>query len=257
MSQPRPQVLGVEITPGTHDDLLNQIRTHLSSGEGLLHVVTANPEYVMSARKDAEFAESIREGGIVTVDGAGLAVAMKLLHPEITSERYTGVQLSMDCAQLSADTGMRLFLLGAGLGVADEAARRLKAEFPGANIVGTWSDGSPRAEHDAETIQRLHDAKAEILLVAYGAPGQIYWIHRNFAALQVAGVQVVSGIGGALDYISGNVKWAPPLVRKFGMEWLYRLVREPHRWRRQLVLPQFAVLMLAEFVQTKFRRGVE
>lgn len=253
----RPSVLGVEITPGTHSSVLQIIWQHLVSGEGLLHVVTANPEYVMTARNDPAFADAINTAGVVTVDGAGLAIAMRLLHPQITTERYTGVMLTPDMANLSAKTGARFFLLGSGSGIADDAARVLVEKFPEAVIADTWAEGSPRPEHDSETMRRIRESGAGIVLVAYGAPAQIHWIQRNSVELEQAGVRIVAGIGGALDYISGHTPWAPPLVRRLGLEWLYRLVREPWRWRRQLVLPQFVVLVLIEAVRTKLRRGVE
>lgn len=253
----RPTVLGVGITPGTHHDLLQRIRQHLAFGERLLHVVTANPEYVMTARKDPSFAEAVNSAGLVTIDGAGLAIAVRLLHPTVTSERYTGVMLTPDMAQITAETGDGIFLLGAAPGVADDAAKVLREQFPGVHIVGIWADGSPRAEDDDETIRRIRESGATIVLVAYGAPAQIHWIQRNAAALEAAGVRVVSGIGGALDYISGHTPLAPALVRRFGLEWLYRLVREPWRWRRQTVLPHFALLVIPEFIRSKLRGGVE
>lgn len=253
----RPKVLGVEITPGTRRDLFNTVAQHLRTGEGLLHVVTANPEYVMTARKDLEFAQSLESAGVVTVDGAGLAIAMRLLHSGIESERYTGVMLTPDMAQLSAETGAGIFLLGAGPGVAYDAAKKLRHDHPGTNIVGTWADGSPRAGHDDESIRRVRESGASIVLVAYGAPAQIHWIQRNFADLEASGVKVVAGIGGALDYISGHTPLAPLLVRRLGLEWLYRLAREPWRWRRQLVLPHFAVLVILEAIRSKLARGVE
>lgn len=252
-----PRVLGVSITPGTHDSLFNQIRQHLHTSGEILHVVTANPEYVMTARKDPEFARIVDEAGIVTVDGAGLAIAMRLLHSGIETERYTGVTLTPDLVRLSAQTGAGIFLLGAAPGIARQAADVMLRGIPDANIVGAWGDVSPRPEDDVETIDCIRDSGAKILLVAYGAPAQIYWIDRNLHALEDAGVRVVAGIGGAFDYISGNVQLAPAFIRKIGMEWLYRLAREPRRWRRQLVLPHFALLVLLETLKTRTRGGVE
>lgn len=257
MMPSRPEVLGVEITPGTRRELLQQIQQHLAGGEGLLHVVTANPEYVMTARQDPSFAAAVNVAGMITVDGAGLAIAMRLLHPAVSTERYTGVMLTPDMAELSHASGAGVFLLGAAPGIADATANVLRERHPGANIVGTWGGGSPRPEHDDETIHRIRESGAKILLVAYGAPAQIHWIQRNFADLEAAGVKVVSGIGGAFDYLSGHTPYAPAIVRRFGLEWLYRLVREPWRWRRQLVLPHFAVLVMRDFVRSKLRRGVE
>jgi N-acetylglucosaminyldiphosphoundecaprenol N-acetyl-beta-D-mannosaminyltransferase len=211
----------------------------------------------MTARQDPSFAQSLTSAGIVTVDGAGLAIAMRLLYPDVDSERYTGVMLTPDMVQLSAETGAGLFLLGAGPGIADCAAEVMLSDEPQGRIVGTWADGSPRPADDAESIRRIRESGAGILLVAYGAPAQIHWIERNLSALQEVGVRVVAGVGGAFDYISGNVALPSPLIRKLGLEWLVRLLREPWRWRRQLVLPHFAALVLIEVTKSRLRGGVE
>jgi N-acetylglucosaminyldiphosphoundecaprenol N-acetyl-beta-D-mannosaminyltransferase len=257
MISSRPRVLGVGITPGRRAALLQAIRQHLQTSDSILHVVTANPEYVMTARKDSDFARSLDNAGLVTVDGAGLAAAVRLLHPGVDIERYTGVMLTPDMVQLSAETGTGVFLLGAGPGIADRASEVMLSDQPGGRIVGTWADGSPNPDDDVESMRRIRESGAGIVLVAYGAPAQIYWIVRNLPALQKAGVRVVAGIGGAFDYISGNVTLPSPLVRKLGLEWLVRLVREPWRWRRQLVLPHFAVLVLIDAVRLRLRGGVE
>lgn len=257
MTPKRPALLNTGFTPGTHDDLLASLRSHLDHGHHILHVVTANPEYVMFARADCAFADAMAEAGMVTVDGAGLALATRLLHPQVLSERYTGVTLTSDLAMISSSTGAGLFLLGAAPGVALQTATCLEQAWPGVVVSDVWGNGTPAPEHDAESIQRITASGAKILLVAYGAPAQIHWIQRNMAALDSAGVRVVAGIGGAFDYLSGNTPLPPRLVRKLGMEWLYRLVREPWRWRRQMVLPHFAVLVLGEFARKKMKRGVE
>lgn len=250
----RTQVLGVPVDALTYPDIRDVIRRHVRSGEGCLHVVTLNPEYVMTARNDPAFAEAIRQSRLITVDGVGVSLALRALEPGMAADRVTGVALSWFLGELSAETGQGVFLLGAGIGVADEAGRRLIAEHSGASVVGTWAEGSPRPEDDAETIDRIRESGATMLLVAYGAPAQIHWIHRNLPRLDAAGVRVVIGIGGALDYISGNVPWAPPLVRRLGLEWLYRLAREPWRWRRQMALPMFAALVARDAVRKRLRR---
>lgn len=250
----RTQVLGVPVDALTYPDIRDVIRRHVRSGEGCLHVVTLNPEYVMTARNDPAFAEAIRQSRLITVDGVGVSLALRALEPGMAADRVTGVALSWFLGELSAETGQGVFLLGAGIGVADEAGRRLIAEHPGASVVGTWAEGSPRPEDDAETIDRIRESGATMLLVAYGAPAQIHWIHRNLPRLDAAGVRVVIGIGGALDYISGNVPWAPPLVRRLGLEWLYRLAREPWRWRRQMALPMFAALVARDAAKKRLRR---
>lgn len=241
---------------GTPADHLRQIDEHLASGSGCLHVATVNPEYVMAARTDGAFAAAIQNAELITVDGAGLAVALRLLYPGTHCARMTGVDLTDRLAMRSAHTDLRLYLLGARPGVAIEAADVLLKKYPGAKIVGTWADGTPAADHDGETLRRIRESGANGLLVAYGAPKQVIWIQRNLPALEDAGIRIVSGIGGAFDYISGRAPYAPSIVRRLGMEWLYRLVHEPWRWRRQRVLPLFALLVMRDVAVRRLRRGV-
>lgn len=246
-------VLGTRVDLSDRRGVESWLRRQLSEGTSCAHVVTLNPEYVMAARKDPDFATTLRESELVTIDGAGVSVAVRMLVPENRAERVTGVDLTWMLAAISADTGARIFLLGAGTGIADAAAEDLHNASPGAVISGTWAEGSPREGHDAETVRRIAETGADVVLVAYGAPGQVTWIARNQDALSTAGVKIVIGIGGALDYISGNVPWAPPTVRKLGLEWLYRLVREPWRWRRQRVLPVFAALVVKDAIRARVR----
>jgi N-acetylglucosaminyldiphosphoundecaprenol N-acetyl-beta-D-mannosaminyltransferase len=104
-------------------------------------------------------------------------------------------------------------------------------------------------------LRRIRESGASVLLVAYGAPGQVHWIARNQDALAEAGVRLVAGIGGAIDFVSGTVPRAPGVVRRLGLEWAYRLVREPWRWRRQLVLPVFGLLVLRDVVRRRLKRA--
>lgn len=250
----RVDILGIPVDAGTFPEVKHALREHLPHGEDCLHVVTLNPEYVMTARKDAAFADAISASGLITVDGIGVSLGLRALHPGLETERVTGVALSWYLAELSAQTGDGLFLLGAGPGIADRAGEKLAEMHPGGVIAGTWAEGSPRPNDDEQTIARIRDTRATMLLVAYGAPAQIHWIRRNLPALDAAGVRIVIGVGGALDYISGNVPWAPSIVRKLGLEWAYRLAREPWRWRRQLVLPAFAALVLRDTLTTRLCR---
>jgi N-acetylglucosaminyldiphosphoundecaprenol N-acetyl-beta-D-mannosaminyltransferase len=250
----RTEILGVPVDAGTLAEVQDAIRAHLSQGIGCLHVVTLNPEYVMFARRDPAFAEAIQASGLITVDGVGVELALRALRPERPRERVTGVRLTWYMAELASETGARVFLLGAGPGIAERAGWCLVEVHPGAAIAGVWDGGSPRPDDDERTISIIRESGADVLLVAYGAPAQIHWIQRNLPALEAAGIRVVIGIGGAFDYISGNVPWAPSIVRRLGLEWAYRLVREPWRWRRQMVLPIFAVLVLCDVLGKRLAR---
>jgi len=214
------------------------------------HVVTLNPEYVMSARIDSRFEQAIRCADLVTADGIGVVAAARLIHGARVT-RVTGVELVEELAKLSGEENAPLFMLGAGSGVADDAIRRLQEHQPGMQTAGVWAAGTPAPEHDSPAIERIESGRARSVVVAYGAPGQVLWIDRNRDRLASSGVRLAVGVGGALDYLSGGIERPPEVVRKFGLEWLVRLAREPRRWRRQAVLPIFAVRVLIEAVRVR------
>lgn len=218
------------------------------------HVVTLNPEYVMLAKRHDGFANAVRRGDLITADGIGVLIAARLLGEPLGRrvDRVTGTDLVDWLAAASGTLAAPLFLLGGRPGVAEEAARRLASRVPAARIAGWWGGGTAAAADDERTLTRLRESGTRALLVAYGAPGQVLWIERNRDALAEAGVRVAIGIGGVLDFLAGAVPRAPSIARRAGLEWLYRLIREPWRWRRQVVLPVFSVRVLIRWL---WRRG--
>lgn len=250
-------VLGFPVQAFSAQDVWRVIDHALSDrhGRSCMHVVTLNPEYVMAARKDPELATAIRRADLITADGVGVAMSTRLSRRGRSRvARVTGVEIVRHLAEQSREVGAPLFLLGAGTGVAADAAWKLDQEYSGATIAGWWSEGSAEPVDDREAITRIHACGARAVVVAYGARGQVMWIDRNLDELSAAGVRVAVGVGGAFDFIAGRVPRAPELVQRIGLEWLYRLVREPWRWRRQLVLPQFALLVLKDRLVGR-RRG--
>jgi N-acetylglucosaminyldiphosphoundecaprenol N-acetyl-beta-D-mannosaminyltransferase len=215
------------------------------------HIVTLNPEYVMAAGGDTAFAAAIAGGDLITADGVGVELAARLLGGKAVA-RVTGSDLVDWLVGASDRTAAPVFLLGGREGVAAEAAQRLVERFPAASIAGWWSGGSAAVADDAEALARIRGSGARTVLVAYGAPGQVVWIARNRQALAAAGVRVAVGIGGVLDFVAGRAPRAPGVMRRLGLEWLYRLIREPWRWRRQAVLPVFAWRIWLEWL---WRRG--
>jgi N-acetylglucosaminyldiphosphoundecaprenol N-acetyl-beta-D-mannosaminyltransferase len=129
--------------------------------------------------------------------------------------------------------------------VAEVVAQRLAAADPGLEVAGTYA-GSPRVEDEEEVIGRVRATAPDLLFVAYGVPTEEKWIARNRDRL---GVPVMVGVGGAFDFVAGVTKRAPAWMRRLGLEWFHRLVREPWRWRRQLALPRFAVLVLRQWLR--------
>ncbi len=219
-------LLGVRVDDVTMDEAVAAISGWLAVG-GAHHVVTVNPEFVMAAQHDASFADVLRRSDLAVPDGIGLQLAARWTGQRLRS-RVPGVELCERLAQLSQRHGWRLFLLGAGPGIAQATAAVLERRFPGVMIAGCLA-GSPRVEDEPALRDAILAARPDILLVAFGAPAQDLWIARNQPLLQVP---VAIGVGGTFDYLSGNVVRAPRWMRRLGLEWLFRLVRQPWRWRR-------------------------
>ena len=234
-------ILGVRVDDVTYVEALGLLREYVASRVPH-YVVTPNPEFVMAARRDRLFRAALASAALAVPDGGGLLLAARLWGRPFR-EQVRGTDLVYRLAALGPREGHRWFLLGAAPGVAEAAGRQLVARYPGLQVVGTYP-GSPRPEDDAVTGAAIRAAgPVDVLLVAYGAPGQECWMARN---VPVLGVPVAIGIGGVLDYIAGRTPRAPRWLRELGLEWLFRLLIQPWRWRRQLALPHFALLALWE-----------
>jgi len=213
-------------------------------------VVTLGVEMVMAAQRDAAFREVVNGAGLVTCDTIGLLLASRLRKGPL-HERVTGVELVADLAERSASTGdVRLFLFGGAGDTAERAAVALRERFPGAQIAGTRNGYFDEGDSDA-IAATIRASGANVLLAGLGFPKQEIWMSRHLAA---TGCGVGIGIGGSLDVYAGNVVRAPAVLSKAGLEWAYRLWREPRRWRRQLALPRFAFAALGEAL-THGKRG--
>ena len=242
---PSASVLGIRVDRLSQRQVLDTLDTWVEQRRAsdttlpCQQVITVNPEFVMAAQQNALFRQCIREAALVTPDGMGIVWAMRYLHTP-TPERVTGTDILVALAKRCADKGYRLYLLGAAPGVAEEAAHRLQMIAPALQIAGCYA-GSPAPTEETAILERIAAAQADVVCVAYGAPAQDLWIYRNKARLAAA---VAMGVGGAYDFISGRKQRAPRIMQRVGLEWLFRLYHEPWRWRRMLVLPQFALLVL-------------
>lgn len=201
-------------------------------------VATVNPESVMRARREPEFASALRGAALCVPDGWGSAWALR--RNGCASGAVPGADLAVELAGICERRGWTLFLLGGAAGVAELAGARLRELHPGLRLAGC-EPGSPAPEHDEQVSAVVAASGADAVLVAYGQPAQELWIHRNAARLPA---RVAIGVGGTFDYLSGRVPRAPAWMRRRGLEWLFRLVRQPWRARRMAVLPLYAVLVL-------------
>jgi N-acetylglucosaminyldiphosphoundecaprenol N-acetyl-beta-D-mannosaminyltransferase len=232
-------VLGVRVDCVDMDGTLRRIAELVPARGPCRQLVTINPEFVMHARRDPEFASILEAADLCLADGAGVVWAARREGCALR-ERVTGSDLVPRLAALCADRGWRPFFLGAMPGVADEAAARLAARHSGFSVAGTHA-GSPRAEDDEDCLRRIAASRPDLLLVAYGHPAQEKWIARNRARLSVP---VAIGVGGSFDFVPGRVRRAPRWLQWLQLEWLHRLLQQPWRARRMAVLPKFALAVL-------------
>jgi len=211
--------------------LTEEARPHL--------VVTLNPELLMSARVTPAFWQLLQTTDLNVPDGIGLVWALRWRGIPAPM-RVPGVELFEALCARAAQRGWRPFLLGAAPGVAEKAAAVLMARYPGLQIAGCYA-GSPAPAEETAIVERIRASGADLLFVAYGAPAQELWLGRNLAR---TGARLGIGVGGAFNFVAGVTPRAPRWMRQAGLEWLHRLMVQPWRWRRQLVLPLFVWLVL-------------
>lgn len=233
-------ILGVRVDAVTYRITLDIIAEWIQQRTPR-QIATTNPEFVMAARQDAAFRQTLAQADLCVADGVGLLWAARRLGQRLP-ERVTGSDLAPLVASQAARTGWRLFLLGAAPGVAEQTARLLEQQNPGLRIAGVYG-GSPDAAEAPAIVARIQAAQPDVLFVAYGAPAQDLWIARHKAEL---GVPVSMGVGGAFDHLVGVQRRAPLWLQRIHLEWLFRLVTQPWRWRRQLALPRFVWAVLRQ-----------
>jgi N-acetylglucosaminyldiphosphoundecaprenol N-acetyl-beta-D-mannosaminyltransferase len=231
-------LLGVPIDSLTEVEAIDWVAAALSEGRPRL-VASINPERIMQARREPALNGILQNADLALADGAGvLWAARRLGHP--LPGRVTGVDLLQALAARGAKEGWRFFFLGGAPGVAQMAGAVLARRFPGFRLAGTYA-GSARPEDDRAAVEAVRASGAQLLFVAYGGGAEEAWLERNLAG---SGAIVGMGVGGAFDFISGRARRAPPWMREHGLEWLYRLGRQPWRWRRMLALPRFAMQVI-------------
>ena len=233
----RLEILGVGVDRVTSDEALERIGTFIAEGreKGTTHqVVTANAEIIYRASKNEDMKAIINQAQMVTADGSGVVWASKQLG-EPLADRVTGIDLVNSICAASAQYGWKLYILGSAPGVADTAAKNICEKYLGCNIIGTHH-GYFDAQEEQNILAELRELKPDVLFVALGAPRQEYWIAEHIKAL---GIPVGMGIGGSMDVLSGNVKRAPEWMQKMSLEWLYRFLIQPTRFKRMLALPKF------------------
>ena len=225
----RIDVLGVGFDNLTLDEAIER-GAGLAAGEKFSYAVTPNPEFLQQAKKNEKFRAVLNGADLVLADGIGVVKAASILGRPLKG-RVPGIDFAAGLLGRMARSGERLFLLGAKPGIAETAAANLQKQYPGLMVCGTH-DGyfqDPRP-----VIRAIQDAHADVVFVCLGAPKQELWMAEYGPS---TGARLMVGLGGALDVFAGAVERAPEKWQKMGMEWLYRLLKEPKRIGRMAKLP--------------------
>lgn len=227
----RIDVLGIAFD---NTDILEAVERAVRLMEERRHayVVTPNPEIVLESRKNEKLASAVKSADMVLPDGVGVIYASHILGTPIKN-RIPGIDFASALMARISENGKKVFLFGAKPGVAELAGERLAERYPGLVICGV-NDGYFEEEDVEFVIEKINSASPDLVLVCLGSPKQEIWM-KNHAELLDAGLMI--GLGGALDVYAGVVERAPRKWRSMGLEWLYRLIKEPKRIKRMVKLP--------------------
>ncbi|HEY9061944.1 MAG TPA: WecB/TagA/CpsF family glycosyltransferase [Pseudobacteroides sp.] len=243
-------ILGVPVDKLNMRQSVNTVTAFLSQNK--LHAVyTPNAEIMMEAHRNPYLKDILCQADLLVADGAGVVLASKILGLGLP-ERVAGFDLIKNLFAEAENIKMRFFLFGGKPGIAEEAEKYLLANYKNIEVVGVRS-GYFSSSEEKEIIDQINSSKADILLVALGAPKQEIWIHEHKRLLNA---KVCIGVGGSLDILSGNVKRAPEFFQKYGLEWFYRLCKEPWRYKRMMDLPRFIMKVLQVRLSSKKSKTV-
>jgi N-acetylglucosaminyldiphosphoundecaprenol N-acetyl-beta-D-mannosaminyltransferase len=208
--------------------------------EDKLHMIfTPNSEMIMEALKDKELQNVLNNGDLITADGIGVVYASRILGKPI-KERVAGFDIAKTIVSKLPDKEYSLYLFGGTPGVAETAKQNLEKQYPGIKIVGV-RDGYFDKNEEGKIIEDINNSGADIVFVCLGMSKQEKWIFNNRQKLKA---KLCIGVGGTLDVFAGKVKRAPEVFQKLGLEWFYRLLKEPWRYKRMLALPKFALTVI-------------
>lgn len=244
-------VLGVPVHVPSSSERLSEplgayvawLRDRIRDGVGT-HTITVNAEMIMLGRNDPQFASALQGADLLTPDGAGVVLALKLQRTRIL--RCPGIELAERLVSVAEQEGWTVYLLGGKAEVFEAVLSQWNERYPKLAVEGR--DGYFDAEAEAEVVRRLMQLQPQLVFVGLGSPRQEYWIRQY---RQVVPTATWIGIGGSLDIWAGMKERAPQWMRDRHLEWLYRLYKEPWRWRRMLALPQFAWYVLVNGVVRK------
>ena len=231
-------IAGINIDNITMEQAVERVYDFIKSDSNH-SIYTPNAEIMMDGIANKELKEILNTADMLVADGAGVVLASKILGKSV-AEKVSGFDLAKNLLIASSKRPIKFFLFGGKPGIPERANANVICDYPGAEIVGT-RNGYFSQEDESEIINQINNSGADVLFVCLGAPKQEQWIHQHKDQLKV---KVCMGLGGTIDILAENVKLAPDFFRNHGLEWLYRLYKEPWRFKRMLRLPKFILYIL-------------
>jgi len=242
------KILGITIIPETKSTVLEKIIKYIKNPTGFLHTISLNPENLVIATENDLYKKIVETGQIKIVDGIGVVLAGRLLSVEV-GERVTGVGLMDELIKRAPDRRLRVLMIGGKENLALRLAQCYSDQFPEAKFNGLQGIGdikNIKKGEEAKIFSIVAAYKPQLVFIAFGSPDQELWIERHKKKFTGC---VIMGVGGAFDYLSSNVERAPVFIQKLGLEWFYRLLNQPWRWKRQLRLIKFIWLVIKQKVK--------
>lgn len=232
----RESILNIKFDVVNQDEALEKLIAFLNEAPPPKEVYTPNPEIVMSAQKDKKLSEILNNADLVLADGIGIIIASGLKGLRL-KHRVTGVDTMDKLLQYCGENKKSFFIFGGRPGIAEIACKNIEVKYRGIKVTG-YHHGYFDKEDETEIIDKINNAKPDVLFVCLGAPKQEKWINKNKDKLNC---KLAMGVGGSVDVYAGAAKRAPEIFQKLGLEWFYRFLKEPRRLKRMLVLPKFLV----------------
>ena len=239
------KILGITITPESKSSVLEKILKYIDRPTGFSHIVSLNPENLVVTTENESFKKVIETAQIKIIDGIGTVLAGRWLGVEV-GERITGVGLMEELLKKASDRRLRVLMIGGKEKLAEELIECYSEQFPEAKFKGLQGIAdikNIKKEEEIGTFSIVAAYKPQLVFVAFGSPDQELWLDRH--KKEFAGC-VAMGVGGAFNYLSNKIKRPPVFIQKLGLEWLFRLLNQPWRWKRQLRLLKFIGLVIRQ-----------
>ncbi len=233
------QIAGINIDDISMEQAVDKVYEFIGSDQNH-SIFTPNAEIMMDGITNKDMKAMLNGADMLVADGAGVVLASKIIGKAVT-EKVSGVDLVKNLLKASSKRPIKFYLFGGKPGIPEKANANIICDYPGAEVVGT-RNGYFSKEDESSIINDINNSGAEVLLVCLGAPKQEKWITESKDRLKV---KACIGVGGTIDILAGNIKLAPDFFRNHGLEWLYRLYKEPKRFKRMLRLPKFIIYVFA------------